>query len=194
MQILKEEILDNILLSAKQQFLELGYEKATMDKIAKNAGISKSNLYNYFKAKDEIFYALTDSAAYNFQKMIHYFCQNEFTPKFGQNGFDSMLTKVIYQLIVRNKDGLILIMQCSTGTKYENLKAKLIMQISKKFIRDYKEYLSVDESLMNVISANLFSGITEITLSSKTNKELYQNLCYFVTYHSYGFLALVTTK
>lgn len=193
MQILKDEIQDSILLSANKLFLELGYEKSTIDKIAKEAGISKSNLYNYFKAKDEIFYALTDIAAHEFQKAIDFFCENEFTPKFGQNGFNTMLTTGIYELIVHNKDGLVLIMQCSVGTRHESLKSKLIKQMAEKFIRDYKEYLSFDEALMNVISANLFNGITEITLCSKSD-ELYQNLCRFIKYHSGGFLALITPQ
>lgn len=194
MQILKEEIQDSILLSAKKLFLELGYEKSTIDKIAKKVGISKSNLYNYFRAKDEIFYTLTDIAAYAFQKAIDYFCNNEFMPKFGQNDFNDMLTKSIYELIVQNKDGLVLIMKCSVGTKHEYLKAKLIKQMAEKFIRDYNEYLSFDAALMNVISANLFNGITEITLYSKSDEELYQNLCRFIKYHSGGFFALVSTK
>lgn len=35
--------------------------------------ISKSNLYNYFKSKDEIFNRLTDKAAHEFRKLIEFF-------------------------------------------------------------------------------------------------------------------------
>lgn len=85
-------------------------------------------------------------------------------------------------------------MQCSDGTKHEKLKFKLIKQMADKFIRDYKQYLSFDEALMNVISANFFNGITEITLYSKSDNELYQNLCSFIKYHSAGFTALISTE
>ena len=84
----KDDIQENILSIAKKMFLTFGYEKTSMDKISKRAGISKSNLYNYFKSKDEIFYALTDNAAYHFQKVIGFFDENKFSPKFGETGFN----------------------------------------------------------------------------------------------------------
>lgn len=146
-------------------FLTFGYEKTSMDKISKKAGISKSNLYNYFKSKDEIFYALTDNAAYHFQKVIGFFDENKFSPKFGETGFNEMLCEYIYNLIAEYKDGLILIMKCSAGTKYENLKEQLINQISDKFLRDYAtEFVNAD-ILVNVITENLFDGITAIAIN-----------------------------
>ena len=59
-------------------FLQYGYEKTSIEKIARQAKISKSNLYNYFKSKDEIFNRLTDKAAHEFRKVIEYFASNQF--------------------------------------------------------------------------------------------------------------------
>lgn len=192
MQVLKDEIQENILNSAKDLFLTFGYEKTSMDKISKKAGISKSNLYNYFKSKDEIFCALTDSAAFHFQKVINFFDENKFSPKFGERGFNEMLSQYIYDLIVDYKDGLILIMKCSCGTKYENFKEQLINQIAEKFLRDYAtEFINAD-MLVRVITENLFDGITAIAIQSNTEQELKKILYGFIKYHSCGFLALTS--
>lgn len=192
MQVLKEDIQEKILNSAKDLFLTFGYEKTSMDKISKKAGISKSNLYNYFKSKDEIFYTLTDSAAYRFQKVISFFDGNNFSPKFGENGFAEMLCEYIYKLITDYRTGLILIMKCSSGTKYENLKEQLINQIATKFLRDYStEFINTD-ILVKVITENLFDGITAIAIQSNTMQELKKNLYGFIKYHSCGFLALIS--
>lgn len=59
MQVLKDEIQEKILQSSLELFLQHGFEKTSIEKIAKQAYISKSNLYNYFKSKDEIFEKLT---------------------------------------------------------------------------------------------------------------------------------------
>lgn len=192
MQVLKEDIQENILNAAKDLFLTFGYEKTSMDKISKRAGISKSNLYNYFKSKDEIFYALTDSAAHRFQKVIKFFDENKFSPKFGENGFNEMLSKQIFNLIVDCKDGLVLIVKYSAGTKYENLKEQLVNQIAEKFLRDYADEFADADMLIRVITENLFDGITSITIQSDTEDELKKSLYRFIKYYSCGFLALIS--
>lgn len=192
MQVLKDDIQESILNSAKKLFLYFGYEKTSIEKIAKEAGISKSNLYNYFKSKDEIFYKLTDSAAFQFQKVINFFDENRFTPKFGDSGFSEMFSQYIFQLIKNHKEGLILIMRSSDGTKYAHLKERLIKQIAEKFLRDFPNEFDNAEILIQVITENLFDGITTIAIQSKTDQELEKLLFGYIKYHSCGFLGLIS--
>jgi AcrR family transcriptional regulator len=49
-EIRKEEIVQ----AAVQEFIESGYEGASMDNIARRASLSKGGLYHHFKSKDEI--------------------------------------------------------------------------------------------------------------------------------------------
>lgn len=44
-----------ILKDAKQVFLNYGYEKTTLDDIARKTGLKKNTLYYYFKSKEELF-------------------------------------------------------------------------------------------------------------------------------------------
>jgi AcrR family transcriptional regulator len=41
-------------------FNEYGYAKTTFDDIAKKAGISRASVYNYFKSKEDFFYAIVE--------------------------------------------------------------------------------------------------------------------------------------
>ena len=59
MQILKEDIRNKILQAALEEFYLKGYEKASLQEIAKRCAISKSNVYNYFPSKKSIYDALT---------------------------------------------------------------------------------------------------------------------------------------
>ena len=192
MQVLKDEIQEKILQSSLELFLQHGFEKTSIEKIAKQAHISKSNLYNYFKSKDEIFEKLTSSAANEFVKIIDQFSTNQFTPKFCEVGFEDMMVTRIFDLINDNRNELLLLMLCSKGTKYEKLKEQLIGQIALKFMQDYKDYFSDNDPIVTIITHNLFDGIINVTVYSQSPKELHFNLHRLIRYHIEGFSALIS--
>lgn len=49
-----------IIESAFFCFNEYGYSKTTFDDIAKKAGLSRASVYNYFKSKEDFFYAIVE--------------------------------------------------------------------------------------------------------------------------------------
>lgn len=55
-----EELRRHILLTAKDVFLETGYERASMDTVAARAETSKRSLYAHFESKDKLFLAVLD--------------------------------------------------------------------------------------------------------------------------------------
>ena len=59
MQVLKDELRHKILLESEHLFLQRGYDRTSLQMIADKVNISKSNLYHYFKNKEELFYELT---------------------------------------------------------------------------------------------------------------------------------------
>jgi Transcriptional regulator len=60
MQYMKTEVAQRIIEVAKEEFLENGFEKASIRKITERANTSKSNLYNYFQDKECLFYAVVE--------------------------------------------------------------------------------------------------------------------------------------
>ena len=50
----KEIRTEEIVQAAVKEFLERGYEGASMDNIARRASLSKGGLYHHFRSKDEI--------------------------------------------------------------------------------------------------------------------------------------------
>ncbi|MDC7125265.1 MAG: TetR/AcrR family transcriptional regulator [Spirochaetales bacterium] len=55
MQIPKDKIKNQILISARREFEEKGYADASIREIAWDANVSKSNIYNYFENKNILF-------------------------------------------------------------------------------------------------------------------------------------------
>ena len=54
----REEMRENILNAAIELFLEHGFEKTTMRRIADKIEYTPGNIYAYFKSKNEIIYAI----------------------------------------------------------------------------------------------------------------------------------------
>ncbi|WP_028974307.1 TetR/AcrR family transcriptional regulator [Spirochaeta cellobiosiphila] len=55
MQIKKDKVYTNILDAARAEFLDKGFDGTSMRSLANKAGVSLSNIYNYFANKDDIF-------------------------------------------------------------------------------------------------------------------------------------------
>ena len=59
----KDHSLDEkIIKAAREEFLEQGFQKASIHKIARNAGITTGALYTRYKNKDALFVSLTEAA------------------------------------------------------------------------------------------------------------------------------------
>jgi AcrR family transcriptional regulator len=54
------ELREHILLSAKNVFIEMGFERTSMDMVAARAATSKRSLYAHFETKDKLFMAVVD--------------------------------------------------------------------------------------------------------------------------------------
>jgi AcrR family transcriptional regulator len=55
-----DQLTEHILLIAKDVFLEMGYERASMDVVAARAHTSKRSVYAHFKSKERLFLAVIE--------------------------------------------------------------------------------------------------------------------------------------
>jgi len=62
MRVLKDDKYHSILHHARREFFRHGFKEASMRTIAKESRVGLSNIYNYFKNKDEIFTAVVKPA------------------------------------------------------------------------------------------------------------------------------------
>ena len=91
-QVLKDELRHKILLESEHLFLQRGYDRTSLQMIADKVNISKSNLYHYFKNKEELFYELTDSAADGLKRMILRFRSMRFDLNMDAQEFRMLLS------------------------------------------------------------------------------------------------------
>lgn len=69
---LNQEKREAIITSAIEEFYKKGYEGSSMDSISQSASVSKATVYNHFKNKEDLFFALGDILKARFNKAFKY--------------------------------------------------------------------------------------------------------------------------
>lgn len=95
MKVRTEARREAIVKEAKQLFLEMGYERATMDALTKRLGGSKSTLYGYFKSKQELFAAVTETMA-----ALHLTAAEAELDQLATSGLEAGLTRYAETLLL----------------------------------------------------------------------------------------------
>lgn len=127
----KTETHERVLLSAKQEFLEQGYEKASMRKIASKAGITAGGLYRHFKTKEAMFETLVEPTLRQYCKRNEELT-NASIQRFIESDIDAFRAasedgnKEVLDFIYGHFDEFHLMFNSSVGTKYENIRHELV--------------------------------------------------------------------
>jgi AcrR family transcriptional regulator len=169
----KDEIRNNILISAKNEFLNKGFKGASMRDISKNAGVALGNVYRYFKNKEDLFNTIVRPVHDELIKMIFSVGKHEIhTRDFDvANVIDGIMK--IYEIYGTE---LIIIMEKSQGSQYSNMKNDLIKHLNKRLSEQLFHMLSevnhnVDIFFINVISSMLVEGAFLIFERYKEDKQ-----------------------
>lgn len=188
MQVLKDELRHKILLESEHLILQRGYDRTSLQMIADKVNISKSNLYHYFKNKEELFYELTDSAADGLKRMIVRF--RDFDIETAPREYRVLLMEEILSLLLAEKYGLLLIMEQANGTRYENLRPLMVNLIASKIVP-----LLADEEngmlLAQIMARNLIDGTAHILKNRVRPSEVRAGLNLLIEYHTKGIRALL---
>lgn len=125
MQIRKDYTRDQIVEVAKQVFLAKGYAKTSMRDIAAGVGIGVSNIYNYFKGKDELFRHIVAPLLAELERMMHEHHDVNDQEQFIRyaRGDDDMLAdhvQAYMKLINNHRDELKLLLYQAQGSSLES--------------------------------------------------------------------------
>ena len=126
----KSETHQKILPAARAEFLEKGFEGATMRDIAAKAGLTAAGLYRHFADKEAIFSALVDPAltACERQYQLHRAVDYDFLAQGDLDGMWSQGAELEFlKLVYENYDGFKLLVCRAQGTKYEDYLHRFIL-------------------------------------------------------------------
>lgn len=156
-QVLKDEIRDNILRAALEEFFEKGYKSAAMRSIAQKANIPTGLIYSYYKNKEALFDAVLSPVLYNWKLVLN---ASDDGHSEEVNGLSRAETDCLLNLF-EHREECIILFDKSYGTKYETQKAMLINAIEEHLNRHKKDTAS-DEIFIHIIASNFVDGLMQV--------------------------------
>ena len=123
----------------KEEFLEKGYEDASIRSIGARAGMTSAGLYRHYADKEAMFNAMVEPLIDSIESWTRNHRESKFSiisegvPEddlFGETFID-----LIREVILPRRDEFILLMSRSNGTKYENFIHDFVVSNQKEFLK-----------------------------------------------------------
>lgn len=143
MQIKKDEMEKRLLTAAHDEFMALGFEKASIRSIVKSANTTIGNFYNYFKNKEDVFCAIVDEVYSGFIYVIQHHNDIEEAVidlvDIETNTLRQIIKMQIDNVLPKLDSSFIILIEKSEGTKYSRAKQELINMMSEHFTHHIDE-------------------------------------------------------
>ena len=178
MQTKKQDIYKVILEVAKAEFLEKGFKDASMRTIAKKSDVGLSNIYNYFKNKDEIYIEVLSPLLNTFDKLLldHNSNDNISLDIFKSEQYMQKQVAMFMNIIVQFKKELKLLLFQSYGSSLENFRDEFTdkhTDLGLKYIQKMKEkYPHINSNISNFFIHTMSSWWLSVMGEIVTHNEL----------------------
>jgi AcrR family transcriptional regulator len=180
MQYAKDEIRQRIIDVAREEFLEKGFEKASIRTITAKAKTSKSNLYNYFKDKDHMFYSVLEPTLTKIQNGLE--LAKSYSIANGVVAYTKEAQKhnafMILEFVYENLADVKLLLFQAQGSSLESFKDKTIdtfADILCSWVKENAPNKKVSRFFVRCISSFYLSAIEQLIINGVSKEQVKQN-------------------
>ncbi len=172
----EKSTLELIHTAAKAEFMEKGFQAASLRNIVKTAGVTTGAFYGYYDSKEDLFAALAgESYEYMMSryKQAHEYFENLPVQKqpeqMGKLSAECMNDLLEYSC--KHMDEFYLILKCSEGTKYAGMiddMVELEVEATHKYYKVLKQLGAsvpkIDERLEHIMATGMIGAFFEMIL------------------------------
>ena len=115
-----------ILTCMREEFLTYGYEKASLNRIAKKVGITTAGLYKHFNGKEDMFGFLVKDTLDDLEHLQKTGLDDMHSDASGIDPFSDEWIKQLVDFAYDHFEGVKLLICCSAGSRYESFEEDLI--------------------------------------------------------------------
>jgi TetR/AcrR family transcriptional regulator len=174
--------LQKIICEGKKEFLEKGFQEASLRNIVKRAGVTTGAFYGYYPDKAALFEALVSPAVQGLKELF-LSAQRDFdglpgdTKRETVNNYSSGQLKEFVAYIYEHLDEFKLLINCAGGTAFTDFIHQLVeieVEYTLKFIattgNDALTAGRVTPEFLHIISSAYFSAIFEVVAHDMTKE------------------------
>ncbi len=141
-----------IIAAAKEEFMEYGYEKASMRGIANRCQMTAAGIYRHCKDKEDLFYQLVSPAE---KKMMEWAGEHmkryeETAKKNGKISWQDSYIDMMREVIYPNMEDYHLLVAKSKGSKYESFLHAVSEEAQEKMLLYLKELRGAGAKEVNI--------------------------------------------
>ena len=198
----KYENKEKLIEYAKTEFMEKGFEKASLRKICTDAGLTTGAVYFFFKDKNGLLGAIVDEPIKKISETLigHYINEGE---NFGiyehtegdHDDFAEELIPVMYSYY----DELVILLTKSQGSKYENIVDDFIDLIEQRYNQLAQMYASsvpgkkVNKYMLHWISHMNINAFVHLITHESSEQKAIRLIKPILNYLVEGWLDLILT-
>lgn len=195
--------LESIEQAAMQEFLEKGFQGASLRQIVKNAGVTTGAFYGYFSSKEALFNALVEPHAAalmgRFMEAQTSFAELPEEEQVSHMGDESgNYVRWLVDYICQHRDPVKLLLTRSEGTSYERFVHNMV-EVEVEYTLRYIEVLrhlgkdvpELSNSICHIIASGMFNGLFEIAIHDMPKEQALQYVEQFRTFYTGGWLSLM---
>lgn len=133
----EKQTRQKLIESAKKEFLEKGYAKASLRSICADAGLTTGALYFFFENKEDLFSAIVDPPLNGLKAILEQHFKDDAEEVSGIESFDDIdmdhteISDRIVGYIYENYDGFMLLLNASENTVYENVVDEFVSMVER---------------------------------------------------------------
>ncbi|MBQ5337030.1 MAG: TetR/AcrR family transcriptional regulator [Oscillospiraceae bacterium] len=156
------ESREKLIASAKKEFLEKGFEKASLRSISSAAGLTTGAVYFFFRDKNGLFGAVVDEPVQKIMGVIkeHFAADMEVSPEdfTHSSGDHDDFADALISALYSDRDAVLILLEKASGSVYENIVDKFIGMMEQYNAKLAENYLvmfpdkRVDEYMLHWLS------------------------------------------
>ena len=166
----KTEAHEKILTAAVREFMEYGFENASMRRIASEVGLTVGALYRHFPNKEEMFAALVEPTIHDLMEKYQAFCERGYevmkcgdVNKLWDSGESE--TKWLMSFIYDHFETFKLLICRSQGTRFEHFVHDMAL-LEERSTLEYFERMKQYSMNVNEVSQQEFHVLVTANVSA----------------------------
>ncbi len=202
-----KETVENLLESAKKEFGEKGYMKASLRNICKDAGVTTGALYFFFKDKDDLFKGVVGGALMELRACIERHMMEEldeldnYTPGMEVNLENDLAAATeAVKILFKHKEVFEILITKSQGSSLENVVDEIADLMNKHYTdmfwnmkgyKSKKQMTKEDKFIVHWMSHDQVDIFVHLLTHCKNEKEALKQLKGMFSYIIGGWFGVI---